>query len=469
MRSRTIREGSVGLLILVGIGLFGFLMLWLKGINPGKRSYNLTLEFDNTTGMQTGTPVLYRGVPVGRVLTIAPKTNSIEVEIEITQSGLRIPAGVVVETSQSGLIGETSIAITPLSELADANLAMSPVGRDCNSQVILCDGDRLEGKVGVNYEDLLKSAERISEFLADPKLAQDILKILTNTSEITDNVIDLSAELTLVAKDVRQEVSPLAASARRSTDSITQAASQIETSATQTAENLNITLAEVNSLLSANRSNIVSTLDNVEASSASLRQILATLGPQLENNEFLANLETLSANAVAASEDLKEVSASLNSPENLVLLQQTLESARDVFQSAQKIMADVDELTGDPTFRTNIRNLVNGLGNLVSTTERLETQTQLAHILENTAASTVEANEANGASDPAAASPTATPSETLSETLPVAATSVEQPSLVQVQSDQPPLVLTDDSYPVLVYDGVRYSVRMAARPQGRQP
>jgi phospholipid/cholesterol/gamma-HCH transport system substrate-binding protein len=465
MRSRTIREGSVGILILVGIGLFGFLILWLRGINPGKRSYNLTVEFDNTTGMQTGTPVLYRGVPVGRVLTITPKTNTIEVKLEITQSGLRMPAGVVVETSQSGLIGETSIAITPLSELAEANLAMSPIGRDCNSQVILCDGDQLKGQVGVNYEDLLKSAERISNFLADPKLAQDILKILNNTSEITDNVIDLSAELTLVAKDVRQEVRPLAASARRSTDSITQAASQIETSATQTAQNLNITLTEVNALLTTNRANIVSTLDNVEASSASLRQILASLGSQLENTEFLANLETLSANAVAASEDLKEISASLNSPENLVLLQQTLESARDVFQSAQKIMADVDELTGDPTFRTNIRNLVNGLGNLVSTTERLETQTQLAQILENTALSTSAATANGDQLTPALvsqANPEALSPETSSPRASVTprSTGAAHPPTSMLQS-------TEDSYPVLVYDGVRYSVRMAARPQER--
>ena len=45
MRSRTTREGSVGLLTLFGLGLFGALMLWLKGVELGKRSYKFIVEF----------------------------------------------------------------------------------------------------------------------------------------------------------------------------------------------------------------------------------------------------------------------------------------------------------------------------------------------------------------------------------------------------------------------------------------
>uniref|UniRef100_A0ACD5H2C3 Uncharacterized protein n=1 Tax=Desertifilum tharense IPPAS B-1220 TaxID=1781255 RepID=A0ACD5H2C3_9CYAN len=56
------------------------------------------------------------------------------------------------------------------------------------------------------------------------------------------------------------------------------------------------------------------------------------------------------------------MSNALNSPTNIVMLQQTLDSARATFQNAQKITADLDEVTGDPAFRDNLRNLVNGLG-----------------------------------------------------------------------------------------------------------
>jgi phospholipid/cholesterol/gamma-HCH transport system substrate-binding protein len=95
------------------------------------------------------------------------------------------------------------------------------------------------------------------------------------------------------------------------------------------------------------------------------------------------NLEVLTANAAVASANLKDISQSLNDPKNIVLLQQTLDSARLTFENAQKITADLDELTGDPTFRQNLLRLVNGLSSLVSSTENLETQVETARVLES--------------------------------------------------------------------------------------
>ncbi|MEO0541250.1 MAG: MlaD family protein [Cyanobacteria bacterium P01_A01_bin.105] len=425
MRSRTIREGSVGLLILTGIGLFGFLVLWLRGINPGQRSYYLQVNFANTSGLQTGTPVSYRGVPVGRIVEISTGTNTVDVRVEILDGALRIPAAVSIETTQAGLIGETAVSMTPLATLTESQLAISPVASDCDSQVILCDGDRLDGSVGVSYEDLLRSSQQISEFLTNPAVTDEIDEILANTNDIAENVVDLTAELTLLAEETRTQLEPLALSAQQSLDSVGSAAQQIEISTARTAQSLDVTLIEVNNLLAANRGNLSTTLDNITASSVQLRNTLDVLGPRVREGRLLDDLEQLTANATVASADLRDITRSLNTPENLVLLQQTLESARDVFQGAQKIMADIDELTGDPAFRLNIRDLVNGLSGLVSSTQQLETQTQLAHLLEN--ASSVAAAESV---------PDATP---------------DRPQLSQGE-------------PVLIFDGQRYTVRLANQP-----
>jgi phospholipid/cholesterol/gamma-HCH transport system substrate-binding protein len=72
----------------------------------------------------------------------------------------------------------------------------------------------------------------------------------------------------------------------------------------------------------------------------------------------------------------------LNNPNNTVLLQQTLDSARATFENTQKITSDLDELTGDPAFRENVRRLVNGLGKLVSSTQQLQQQVEVAQQLE---------------------------------------------------------------------------------------
>ena len=148
MRARTIREGSVGLLILFGIGLFVGLVLWLRGFNPNNRPYRLVAEFEDAMGIQLGTPVMYRGVPVGRVLSILPLSNSVQLELEITQRDLRMPNEVLIETVESGLIGEMSIDISPLEELAASAVDISPSALDCDSDIILCNGDYLQGEVG---------------------------------------------------------------------------------------------------------------------------------------------------------------------------------------------------------------------------------------------------------------------------------------------------------------------------------
>lgn len=65
MRLWIIREGLVGLLILFGLGLFGVLMFWFKGVELGKCSYKFIVEFESVFGIELGILVRYRGIDVG--------------------------------------------------------------------------------------------------------------------------------------------------------------------------------------------------------------------------------------------------------------------------------------------------------------------------------------------------------------------------------------------------------------------
>lgn len=378
MRARAMREGSVGLLILIGVGLFGGLVLWLRGLNPGSRNYNVTVTFADTAGMQAGTAVRYRGVPVGRVVNIRPGSNAVDVLVEITQADLRIPAeNVRIAANQSGFIGETTIDISPMEELTEAAQAVSPTADDCDAGEIICDGDRLAGVTGVSYESLLRSAETLANTLADPVLIEDLKKTLNNAVSLTEQATQLTGELTQLTLTAQDEVAPIS-------DSIQQASN----TAAVAAQEIQLTATDVRSLVDANRFNLTTTLDNVTQSTDRLTVIIDTLATEVENPQLLADLRTLSANAVAASASFREASldvqtltGSLNQPENVLLLQQTLESARDVFQGAQKVLSDVDELTGNPDIREDLRRLIYGLSDLLSSAEILEQQVQLARAL----------------------------------------------------------------------------------------
>lgn len=74
--------------------------------------------------------------------------------------------------------------------------------------------------------------------------------------------------------------------------------------------------------------------------------------------------------------NLRDFSANLDDPQNTLLLEKTLNSARSAFENIRKITSDVDELTGNPQFRKDMERLIRGLSNLTSSTQLLQQQVE---------------------------------------------------------------------------------------------
>ena len=364
-----VREGSVGLLILAGVGLFGGLILWLRGFNPSNRSFSVLVEFATTGGVQPGSPVRYRGVTVGRISRISPNPNGVAIQIDIAPADLIIPRDSEVTVNQSGLLGETVLDIVPRKPLPDGVMAAKPLDRDCNKEIILCEGSRINGTLGISTDELVRASIKFATVYSDPQFTGNINSLTKNSSDAAAQIVILSKEVTALVKSARQEVGTFSGTAK----SISNAATQF-----------GLTIGQVNSLITANRATLVSTLDNLNQTSGQLRLTVTRLSPTLDRiqqGQLIQNLETLSANAAQASINLRDVSVRLNNPSNLTVLQQTLDSARATFQNAQKITADLDELTGDPQLRNDLRNLIKGLSGLTSSTQQLQQQAQVAQVL----------------------------------------------------------------------------------------
>jgi len=445
MRSRTVREGSVGFLILVGIGLFGGLVLWLRGVQVGNRNYKFSVEFGSAQGMQIGTPIRYRGVAVGKITALKPGSNGVDVMLEIAPGTLVIPRDVTIEANKSGLIGESSIDITPNSILPESLLTANPVSADCPPEII-CNNSRLKGQAGVTIDELIRSTVRLANFYTDPVLFNNIKSLAENTANTAKGAAKLTQDLSSLTqtaqteiktlnqsvrgdirslnqsvkteianlnqslkgeanslnqslkgeasslnKSIKGEISGVAAdvskvadTADASTKSVSAAAITSANSVTQAANQVTLTANQLNSLVTTNRASLVSTLNNINQSSQELRVAVSSLSPtvnRINQGQLLNNLEVLSANAAQASGSLRDLSSQVNNPATLLLLQQTLDSARATFQNVQKITSDVDDLTGDPAFRNNIRRLFNGLGGLLGSTEQLRQQVKVTQTL----------------------------------------------------------------------------------------
>ena len=414
MRSRTFREGSVGLLLLLGLTVFGGIILWLNRFTGNHRSYKAVVEFVNASGIQKGAVVEYRGVKVGNISAVRPGPNNVEVEIEITQADLIIPKNVLVEANQSGLIsGESVINMTPKSPFS-ATIAAKPLDKNCNSQLIVCNKDHLKGQVGISTDELIRSTTELSTRYSDPKFYGNINKAVENTSLAAANVAELSRNFTVLSKSLQQQLNgfsatnnsiqlatnQLTASSTRTLNQVSATTSQLGTTAQEfrlTASQANKLITNLDTLVTSNRSNLVTALNNITQTSNQLRSTVSSLSPavnRVTQGELLKNLETLSANAAQASTNLRNATNTLNDPKNLLVVQQTLDSARVTFQNTQKITSDLDELTGDPTFRQNLRQLVNGLKGLVSSTQQMQQQVQVATTLDSLKAAVDNPNAA---------------------------------------------------------------------------
>jgi phospholipid/cholesterol/gamma-HCH transport system substrate-binding protein len=320
--------------------------------------------------MQIGAPVRYRGVTAGKISDIRVSANYAEVDVQISPATTVIPRNVTIEAKQSGLVGETFIDITPNTQLPEAAVAGNPLALDCNEDLIVCNGSYLQGTSSVTLTELLGSMIRFTNLFSSPEFFGELRTLTRNFASAASGVDTLSGEVTTLSQSVRSELGTLSNSAERSAESIGAAANQI-----------GLTAGELQTLLVVNRTSLVGTLDNLNQTVSGVKTIVNSLAPVIEEGEFLANLENLSLNASEASANLRNLSEAVGTSENILLLQQTLDSARATFQNAQKITADLDELTGDPNFRQNILRLVNGLSGLVSSAEQLQEHTQLAESL----------------------------------------------------------------------------------------
>ncbi|MEA5602802.1 MlaD family protein [Nostoc sp. UHCC 0252] len=395
---RTFREGSVGLLLLLGLGVFGLLFLWLNRFTAAGRSYKIIVEFANAGGMQKGTMVRYRGVKVGTISRVIPGPNAIDVEIEISQTDLIIPRKVVVEANQSGLISESIIDITPRTTLPTGVVLAKPLDKSCDTSLIVCNGSRLQGKIGISVDELIRSSTELSATYNNPQFYRNVNRVLETTTGAASSFTELSQDLQGLTKSLRQQLntfSTTANSVQRATNQLNTSANQTVNKFGETATQANRLLTNLDNLLTTNRSSLVGALNNITQTSNQLRVTVSSLSPsvnRLTQGELLNNLEALSANAAQASANLRDASKTLNDPKNAVLLQQTLDSARVTFENTQKITSDLDELTGDPNFRQNLRQLVNGLSGLVSSTQDMQQQVQVATTLDTVKAAVNKQN-----------------------------------------------------------------------------
>jgi phospholipid/cholesterol/gamma-HCH transport system substrate-binding protein len=370
MQSRVVREGSVGLFLLLGLGVTIGIIAWIRGAQFGGQ-YSLDVELSDAIGLNAGSPVKYRGVKVGRVRSLTPSISGVTAQVDIAPASFVIPRNSDISVTQSGFIGQVELSIQPRTtfDKTASYPPLSPLKPNCEKALILCDGDRLNGTTGANFDELIRSTTKLTALLSDSKIIDN-----ANTTLKTFNTTAIS--ITQLSRNANQTLKDVSVTARGLNGLSGDARQQLQKLGT-TANSVTNAADGVTMLVKDNRTTLITTLDNLQDASKDLKIALKSFSPilsRVENGKLLENLETLADNGAKASANLKSLSSTLNNPVTLLGLAQTLDSARVTFQNTQKITTDLDQMTGDPKFRQNLIKLINGLSKLVSSTQSLDQQ-----------------------------------------------------------------------------------------------
>lgn len=410
LRSRLVREGSVGLFLLLGLIVFGGMIFFLKGHRFQNNNYQLKLLFANAGGLREGGRVFFRGVGVGRIIQISPGSNGVEIVAEI-DGQLRIPSDVRVSTLRSGLLGDVSVNIVPKNDLTDEAKQINPLSEDCTTQnLILCNRQTINAQAS---SDLVETLGRLADRFNDDDLFNNINSAVASINTAGEKTSELTDKMSALTTQVKQDLNKLSTAAQRvgnTADSVGLTAESFSRTADVTTEQVK-RLADdysglssqissltnnVNTVVTENRSTLSTAIANLSQTAQEVSQVakntdqLVTRVNQTDVEKISKNFETSSQNLTQISKNLLAISEELNNPTNLVTLQQTLDSARVTFANTAKITSEIEEFTGDPEFRRNLRKLVNGLSNLVSYTDLLEKQVELATLLEEVEKVTVD-------------------------------------------------------------------------------
>ena len=396
--SPSMRQSIIGLMLLVSLGLLGMVILWLRNFSLGDRNYRVTIVFPNAGGMTPGTRVAYRGVRIGQVTTVEPKAEGVNIGATLATTYL-IPSNSRIEATQAGLVGETSIDITPLQSLpADTKNIAKPLDPKCDQSLIICNGSVLQGQGKLDVNTLIRSLVRIANIIGDPDTTASIRSLVQGATNTFD---DISVLLKNADESGGFEnLNSTLISLDQAADEVTNLLQEIrEKDGIDTVNSTLISIGgaaeEIRVFLVNNEANLSNTLENIALTSDEVRLTFKSLTPiiqKVEQGEIIDNFETLTANAAELTANLRDFSADLNDPQNILLIEKTLNSARSAFENLQKITSDVDELTGNPEFRENIERLIKGLRNLISSTELLEQQLAYDHAFRSLASEIAKIN-----------------------------------------------------------------------------
>jgi phospholipid/cholesterol/gamma-HCH transport system substrate-binding protein len=179
------KEVQVGVVFMLAVAVLISGVLWFKEFRIGGKSYLITVEFENTSGLQKGDPIEVRGVTSGQVAAITFREGRALVSLRLDNAVVIYPETEFV-IENVGIMGQKMLAVYPGPEGPPEPL--DKVFRGSYQSGI----PALMADLGSALDSFDRLARRLESLLAafDETDEGTFTNILENTERLTEELAD---------------------------------------------------------------------------------------------------------------------------------------------------------------------------------------------------------------------------------------------------------------------------------------
>ncbi len=202
---RSLRDAFVGFSLLGGLVIFSGAMLWLRDFRLSSKTWEITANFKDASGLANMSPVTYRGIIVGSVKKITFTPNTVETNIKLNDDNLILPKPVIAKIVTSSMLGgDAQLSLVSLGKPLDKKELLK-VKEDCPNKRILCSGDKIKGVGLVSITSLTEGINGI----IDEADRQAIVNKISESIEQFDRTQANLDELVLLSKSELKRAKPI--------------------------------------------------------------------------------------------------------------------------------------------------------------------------------------------------------------------------------------------------------------------
>ena len=295
-------EANVGILILTAFGMLGFASVRVTRYDPDlSGTYNLQISFENVTGLATSTAVRVAGIQVGEVTTIELVNGKALVTVSVYDK-YRLHNDSRATIKSIGILGDKYIEVT----LGSENQQYLTHGDAISLIDPAADLDSLVSDLSLILGDIKGVTSTLNESLGGEAGAEKVTRIVGNLDELTGNLNsaikitnqkigpimtnleNLTGDLSGITGENRAELKAMIANLRDFSEELADFMISNKHQLNRTLNNLDSFMAamasegpgitrDLKGILSENRENLKTTMEEVKGASANLNQAMENL------------------------------------------------------------------------------------------------------------------------------------------------------------------------------------------------